>query len=273
MNMKRVIGTILILLAAAFTVYLCIIMVQRINAVVLKDVYKQIFRHELVICAFFMLFALDVRFGFFTRMKPAVLKGIGWCLRVVVILATMAFLFFIGKVTVGSFIRTEAPANNAIVLGLALENGQPTPDLVSRLDTAEGYLQRNPDATLILTGGNPDESGRTEAAAMRDILLDRGVPEERMVLEDQAKSTQANFRNTAQMVDPGEPVVLVSSNYHMDRAVMTAQRAGFSRILRLPAPSSFINYGANVMWEVVMEMNEFMPRQKPQGGPRPDPAT
>ena len=254
MNVRQKIGTILIVLAVAFTVYLSVIMIRRINTVVLKAAYTKIFYNELVACAFFILFALDVRFGF-TGAENMVLKIAGWCLRILVVLVTAVLLFFIGKITIGSFICTEAPAKNAIVLGLALENGKPTDDLVSRLDTAEKYLQRNPDTTLILTGGNPDETGRTEAAVMRDILTERGVREDRMRLEDQAETTKDNFRNTARLTDPEEPIVLISSNYHMDRAVQTAHSAGFSKILRLPAPSSLISFGANVMWEVMLELD------------------
>ena len=157
--------------------------------------------------------------------------------------------------------RTAEPAEYVLVLGLALENGKPTADLISRLDTAENYWRANPESTLILTGGNPDRSGRTEAAVMRDILLERGVPEEKLTLEDQARTTKDNFRNAAQLIDPDEPVVLISSNYHMDRAVMTAKSAGFTHVLRLPAPSSALNFGANVMWEVVLEMNDLTHRR------------
>ncbi len=115
---------------------------------------------------------------------------------------------------------------------------------------------------MILTGGNADDvSGRTEAAVMRDILIDRGLTEDQMILEDQAASTKDNFRNTAQIIDPDRPVVLISSNYHMDRAVQTAKRSGFSDIMRLPAPSSFLSYGANVMSEVVLELNELTLKQ------------
>ena len=154
-------------------------------------------------------------------------------------------------------INTAGQADHAIVLGLALENGKPTDDLLKRLNTAQAYLEKYPEAQLILTGGNADGSGRTEAVVMRDILTERGIVNERMILEDQAKSTKDNFRNTAQIIDPGEPVVLISSNYHMDRAVQTAENAGFSDVLRLPAPSSLLGFGANVIYEVVLELNEL----------------
>ena len=96
---------------------------------------------------------------------------------------------------------------------------------------------------------------------MHDILAGRGVAEDRMILEDKAESTKNNFKNTAQMIDPSEPVVLISSNYHMDRAVKTARNAGFSNVLRLPAPSSFLSFGSNVMYEVILELNELTLKQ------------
>ena len=85
---------------------------------------------------------------------------------------------------------------------------------------------------------------------MRELLLERGVPDGRMLLEDRAATTKENFRNTAQLLPSGARVVLISSDYHMDRAVRTAKSAGFSGLLRLP--------GANMMWEVVMDLNALL---------------
>ena len=90
-----------------------------------------------------------------------------------------------------------------------------------------------------------------------DVRFNLFTRSKQMILEDQAESTKDNFRNTALIIDPGKPVVLISSNYHMDRAVQTAESAGFSNVLRLPAPSSLFSYGANVMNEVILELNEL----------------
>ena len=43
----------------------------------------------------------------------------------------------------------------------------------------------------------------------------------------------------------------------MDRAVSMAKEAGFTQVMRLPAPSDPIRYGANVMWDVILEINEL----------------
>ena len=113
------------------------------------------------------------------------------------------------------------------------------------------------DILLILTGGNADESGRTEADVMRGILAERGVPEDRLILEDQAKTTKENFSNIAGIIPAEEPVVMISSNYHMDRAVRTASENGFPHVMRLPAPSGLMGFGANMLSEVVLDLNDL----------------
>ena len=254
---RRGIGDILLVLVILLAADVLFVMPAKINSVVLKADYRKLFMYELMLCAILLLFALDVRFSLFTRWKPVILKGIGWILRVVIALLSAVILFFCGKVIIGGFINTAGQAEYAIVLGLALENGEPVPDLTARLDTARAYLEKYPEAQLILTGGNADDTGLTEAAVMRDILTGKGVPEGRLILEDQAETTKENFQNIAGMLQADKPVVMISSNYHMDRAVRNAKEAGFTHIMRLPAPSGFFTYGANMLWEVVMDLDDL----------------
>ena len=261
MNVKHLIGDILIFLTAGFTVYIFLVMRYRIEGVVLKDAYTSVFRYELIICAVLLLCVLDLRFGLLTAADHKALKLIGWILRIIIGASVLIFLVFLGKITAGSMIRSDTSTKNALVLGLAHEDGKPAPDLISRLETAEKYAQEKPDAVLILTGGNPGVSGKSEADVMHDILVEWGMDENRLRLEDQARSTKENFRNAAEMIDPEEPITLITSDYHMDRAVTTAKKAGFTDIRRLPASSSRICFGVNVMWEVILELNELTPRQ------------
>ena len=254
----RIIGDILLALAVLLIADVAFVMPARINAVVLKADYRGVFIYEIILCAVLLVFALDVRFNLFTRWKNAILRAVGRLLRTVVVLMSAVIVFFCGKVIVGGVINTADRADYAIVLGLALENGEPTPALEARLDTARDYLEKYPEARLILTGGNADGEGRTEAAVMRDILTERGVPQERLILEDRAQTTKENFRNIAGIVSAGEPVVMISSDYHMDRAVRNAAESGFTRVMRLPAPSRFLAYGANMLSEVVLNLNDLV---------------
>ena len=256
-RIRRIIGDILLVLFILLTADVIIVMSARINAVVLKAVCRKVFMYQIILCVILLLFALDVRFSLFTRRKPAILKEIGRVLRGVIVLLSAVILFFCGKVIAGGMINTAGRSHSAIVLGLALENGKPAPDLLARLDTARAYLEKYPEAHLILTGGNADEAGRTEAAVMRDLLADQGIPESRMILEDQAETTIENFRNIAGIVSKDEPAVMISSDYHMDSAVRNASEEGFTHMMRLPAPSGFFAYGANMLSEVVLDLNDL----------------
>ncbi len=253
----RIAGDTALLLTALLAADVIIVMSHRIQTVVLKDIYRLFFIQEILILAVLLLFALDLRFGIFSSKKAGFLSLLGWLLRTAVISVTCICLLCFGKVLGGCVINTAAEADRVIVLGMALENGKPAEDLIYRVETAEKYLLEHPSASLVLTGGNPDESGRTEAAVMRDLLLEMGVSGKSLILEDKSASTVENFRNCLEMVDPEEPVVLVSSNYHMDRAVKTAYRAGFKNVLRLPAPSDPLTFGSSVMWEVMSELRSY----------------
>jgi len=254
---RRIVGTMLLVLVVLLIADVLFVMPAKINSVVLKADYRKVFTYELIFCAILLVFALDVRFNLFTRWNPLILKIIGWIPRAVIILFSAVILFFCGKVIAGSLVNTANQADHAIVLGLALENGEPAPDLLARLDTAKAYLEKYPEARLILTGGNADESGRTEAAVMRDILLEKDVPESSLILEDQAETTIENFRNIASIISKDEPVVMISSDYHMDRAVRNAKEEGFTNVMRLPARSNILAFGANMLSEVVLNVNDL----------------
>lgn len=268
-RIRRIIGDILLVLVIFLIVDVAFVMPVRINAVVLKADYRKVFMYEIILCVILLLFTLDVRFNIFTRWKLVILKAIGWILRTVIVLLSAVIIFFCGKVITGGLINTAGQADHAIVLGLALENGEPAPDLLARLNTAREFLANNPEARLILTGGNADESGRTEADVMRDILTEQGVPEEKLIIEDQAKTTIENFNNIAELISREKPVVMISSNYHMDRAVRNASESGFSQVMRLPAPSGFFAYGANMLSEVVLDLNDLAKSQERDKTVRP----
>ena len=257
-RIRRIIGDILLIMTVLLTADVLFVMPAKIKAVVLKAKYQELFIYELIFCAILLLFALDVRFNLFTRWKSGILKAIGWVLRTVIVLSSLVIFFFCGKVITGGMINTAKQADYAIVLGLALENGKPAPDLFSRLDTARAYLEKYPNAQLILTGGNADKSGRTEADVMHDILTEQGVSENCLILEDNAVDTKENFRNIAGMISKDEPIVMISSDYHMDRAVRKAKEEDFSHVMRLPAPSRLSSYGACMLSEVIADLNDLI---------------
>lgn len=254
---RIVTGSILTVLSLILTGDILTVMTHRIKTVEIPLIYKKNLFADMLLCTALMVSSLDLALNLFTRSKNPFLKFIGWNLRISFLIPSAACLFFGGKTVIGSLMKSKQSAKYAIVLGMALEKGKPTKDLLSRVEHAKKYLDENPDATLVLTGGVPNKDGKTEAEVMRDLLLERGVKKEKMILEDQSASTKTNFKNTLELIDATTPVVLITSNYHMERAVRIAKKAGFKHVLRCPASSSFLPYPSNVMWEVLHDINEY----------------
>ncbi len=257
-KLRNIFGDLLLVLTLLFTLWLSAVMLCRIRTVILADTYKRVYHRELVICALFFVLGLDLRFDLFTRAHALPVKAFGWVLRGTVTAATAAVLTIGTLIIAGGMEKDVQKADHVLVLGMALENGQPTEDLRLRVKTAAEYTEAFPESILILTGGNTDEQGRSEALAMRDLLAEIGVAPERMILEDKARDTRANFENTAKLIDPSQPTAIVTNGYHMRRAVRIAESAGFSDLIRLPAPSDPIRWGPNLMWEIIMELNRLI---------------
>ena len=134
---RRVIGDILIVLVVAFMLYLGAIMHQKIQTVVLSDIYKKVLLNEQILCLVLLVFALDVRFTLFARSRHIADKVLGWVMRVIVIAAAALILLIGGSVVVTGSTVGAGTADHVIVLGMALEDGQPTKDLLYRVETAQ----------------------------------------------------------------------------------------------------------------------------------------
>lgn len=67
----------------------------------------------------------------------------------------------------------------------------------------------------------------SEAEAMRALLLEFGVPEGALLVEDQSRTTFENARYSAELLGERPRILLVSSAWHLRRAVPLFERAGF----------------------------------------------
>ena len=138
-----------------------------------------------------------------------------------------------------------------IVLGSGIENGQPSPTLKARLDAAVPAAQQNPQAAIIMTGGYGRREKVSEAAVMRQYMLQaHHLPAPRIYLEDQSTSTALNLANSkavlAQLhIRSDQPVAIVSSDFHLSRAAAIAKHEGYSHIYTISAPTPlYIRYNS-----------------------------
>lgn len=126
----------------------------------------------------------------------------------------------------------ENDTDYIIVLGSGLKNGdQLSNTLKLRLDTALQYASVHTDIPMIVSGGQGPDEELSEALAMRNYLISQGIPEERIILEDQSTSTEENLNYSKAIIQGAgvtiPRIVLVTSDYHMYRAKLLASREGF----------------------------------------------
>lgn len=112
------------------------------------------------------------------------------------------------------------PSTHIVVLGNALPaDGSVHPTLANRLEVAEALAAERPHAPVVVSGGRT-ENGHVEAEAMRDWLIDRGMPQDRIIVEDRAWSTVSNAWNTHALLPELTSLVVVTSESHLQRGVL-----------------------------------------------------
>ncbi len=115
-----------------------------------------------------------------------------------------------------------------IILGHRLEPGcKPSEDLVRRIDAAVAHWKETNAPIIMPCGGITPGHDRTEAEVMREMLIERGVPDEIIHLEDRSRITIENILNAKALLGEGKNIALVSSDYHVERALDDCARVGF----------------------------------------------
>lgn len=88
--------------------------------------------------------------------------------------------------------------------------------------------------TLIISG-TESIADRSDFSAVENFFIHRGLPAENIYVEDKSKNTRENAIQTTRKIGD-EPFFLVTSAYHMKRAVLEFEKNGANPI---PAPTDF----------------------------------
>ncbi len=147
-----------------------------------------------------------------------------------------------------------------VVLGCKVNGDEPSTMLERRLETAYTYLNENESVKCVVTGGKGDENRSAEGDVMAAWLIDAGIDPARILVEDEARSTQENMLYTASILEEeklGNCVIVVTDGYHQYRAALYAQQAGLSvtalnaRTNPLFVPTYWAREVLGLMWYTV----------------------
>ena len=121
-----------------------------------------------------------------------------------------------------------------IVLGCGLsqhDQTSPSTMLLGRLRAAEKYLHTNPNASVIMSGGQGDNEKISEAEAMYRYFESRGVDTANVYMENASFNTEQNIAYSAELassegIDLSNGVVIVTDGFHQYRAHKHAHSLG-----------------------------------------------
>lgn len=136
----------------------------------------------------------------------------------------------------------EKFCNYVLVLGARiLDENTPCKVLENRLICAIKYLNKFKDSKVIVSGGIGIDEPISEGFVMKKYLMKHGISEERILIEGLSTNTFENLKNTREILNGIDEILIITSDYHLFRSMILAKRIGFSKIYLI---GSKVNVGS-----------------------------
>jgi uncharacterized SAM-binding protein YcdF (DUF218 family) len=134
-------------------------------------------------------------------------------------------------------------ADAIVVLGAAQYNGTPSPIFKARLDHAAYLYEQRFSRTVIVTGGKREGDRFTESEAGELYLVERGIPTDNILNENNGRTSLESLRNVWDMAQAHgiKSVLLVSDPMHSERIKRMAIDLGFTDVYSSPASYISLN--------------------------------
>jgi uncharacterized SAM-binding protein YcdF (DUF218 family) len=168
-----------------------------------------------------------------------------------VIYISVSFLIFMFYSVFLMIIPRRSNFDYVIIHGAGLIDGNKVSKLLAdRIDKAIDVYKKDPTPTVLIpSGGKGKDELMPEAAAMAAYLREKGIPEDRIIMEDRSATTMENLQFSKKIIDErkgGRYTALVTSNYHVYRALRYCRKIGLectgigSRVAMYYWPSALI---------------------------------
>lgn len=118
-----------------------------------------------------------------------------------------------------------------VVLGCRIWGSRPSGALKARVRAAKKHLEKNPDAVVILSGGQGSDEDLSEAQCMYNLLVEDGIDPSRLYIEDKSTSTDENIAFSKKIMQENNlsmDVAVATTDYHQKRAKMICKKNGLN---------------------------------------------
>jgi len=225
----------LIVLLISYGVYVLIaVLVLNTRSILRRE--RRSLQHALtlLLAVALLLFVIFTRFIDFS-LFPLSLQFLAYALYGLIVYYFLHLFVFVISLLLANCTRPQLNQDYLIVLGAWVKDGKVPPLLARRIDKAIEFYQKqkeqgSPPKLLMSGGQGPDESC-SEAEAMRCYALEKGIPDEHILVESASTSTLENMRFSRELMDEdfGEGpyrCIFVTNNYHVFRAGVFARKSG-----------------------------------------------
>ena len=129
-----------------------------------------------------------------------------------------------------------------IILGCKVrDDGTLTPILKARVDKAIEFAKEQKEKTnkniiFVPSGGQGQDEIISEAEAMKKYLIEKGIPEEDIIIENESTNTLQNMKfskNKIDEINKEGKIVFSTTNYHVFRSGVIANSEGIDEMVFL----------------------------------------
>lgn len=136
-------------------------------------------------------------------------------------------------------LKKQRNADYIVVLGAGIIGDHVTPLLAARIEKGIELLCYNPNAVLLMSGGQGPGEDIPESHAMAAYAVNKGVDAEKIIMEQKSVSTQENLRFSRELMSKQKPqIMIVTTAYHVFRALILAKQQGIR----------CVGFGAKTKW-------------------------
>lgn len=182
----------------------------------------------IILSALFLLLGYLHRLTLYHKI-PAFMKRV---LKICFCACLIFFLFVESCIVWGISRDTGENLDYILVLGAGLNGDKPSAVLEMRLEKARLYLQEHPQTVVIVSGGQGPTEPVSEAESMKNWLVEKGIPDSRIIMEDKSTTTAENIRYSFTLMDMEASVQkplnigIATSNFHVFRSLCIARHIG-----------------------------------------------
>ena len=162
-------------------------------------------------------------------------------------------------------LKNVPPCEVGIVLGAGVHGDTPSKYLEDRLDAAVNLYKNNKIQKLLLTGDN-GRKNYNELIVMKLYCFRNGVDTAKIYLDYAGFDTYSSLYRAKQIFKV-EKAIIVSQNYHIDRAVFIGNRLGIDSYGFAADNGSYNNYRKNVVREylaIIKSVIDITIKRKPK---------